>query len=266
MDINGILLAERTSLLRKLKQLNLELKDLPQGQIYFVRNGKNWRWCIRETDKDGKTVRTRLSKSKRSYASELSYRRFLEQNRYRIEKRLQMIDQFYQDYPALLSFPYALEEPCTEYRDLLGQELEEVNMVLEQWKSESYRTKPDKREQCIFKTKAGVMVRSKSEMMIADMLYDRGIPFRYEEEMRVSSAVFYPDFKILRGKSPGEYVIWEHFGMMDDPSYFNKVLEKLRLLYQAGFSVEKGNLICTFESRVHPLEPEMIEFKIACFL
>ena len=81
MDINGILLAERTSLLRKLKQLNLELKDLPQGQIYFVRNGKNWRWRIRETDKDGKTVRTRLSKSKRSYASELSYRRFLEQNR-----------------------------------------------------------------------------------------------------------------------------------------------------------------------------------------
>lgn len=259
MDIKGILLVEKSALSRKLKLLNTELMSLPQGQIYFVRNGKNWRWRVRKKDENSRIVRVRLSKSERKYAAELSHRRYLEDNIARLEKRIHMIDQFFKDYPPLLCYPSDLEEPCTDFRDLLTQELHQETDMTDEWRKASYRTNPDRREQCVHKTKAGVMMRSKSEAMIADTLYDLDLPFHYEEEMVVSGIVIHPDFKLPRRDAPNEFMIWEHFGMMDNSSYFLKMLERLRLLHEAGYSFEKGNLICTFESLTHPLDLQTVQ-------
>jgi exodeoxyribonuclease V alpha subunit len=63
----------------------------------------------------------------------------------------------------------------------------------------------------------GSMVRSKSEVIIANLLTAAGIPFRYEVPLFAPDGTLYlPDFTIdWRGKK----FFWEHVGMLDKPNY-----------------------------------------------
>ena len=44
-------------------------------------------------------------------------------------------------------------------------------------------------------------------------------------------------------------VIWEHFGLMNDPDYRKRALEKIELYRKAGY-VQHKNLICTWEEDI----------------
>ncbi len=66
----------------------------------------------------------------------------------------------------------------------------------------------------IHHTLANVMVRSKSEVIIANMLHERDIPFLYEAPLYAPDGTFYlPDFTITWN---GEQYYWEHLGMLDE--------------------------------------------------
>lgn len=52
-----------------------------------------------------------------------------------------------------------------------------------EWEVTEYVRNSEYPERLIVPTKAGIPVRSKSEAMIANELFDRKIPFRYEEEL-----------------------------------------------------------------------------------
>lgn len=70
------------------------------------------------------------------------------------------------------------------------------------------------------------MVRSKSEVIIANMLHERGIEFEYEVPLYArDGSVYLPDFTI---NWRGENWYWEHLGKMDDPKYRKDNEEKLR--------------------------------------
>ncbi|WP_242115564.1 AAA family ATPase [Sphingomonas lacusdianchii] len=64
---------------------------------------------------------------------------------------------------------------------------------------------------------SGDMVRSKSEVIIANLLHQAGIPFTYEEPLYAEDGTFYlPDFTLRVG---GERIFWEHWGLLTDVSY-----------------------------------------------
>ena len=88
------------------------------------------------------------------------------------------------------------------------------------------------------------MVRSKSEVIIANMLFDNGIEdVLYEEPLLASDGTFYlPDFTI---KWKGKTYYWEHLGMLDIPNYKKHWEEKSRW-YDKHF---KSQLITTTESQ-----------------
>lgn len=77
------------------------------------------------------------------------------------------------------------------------------------------------------KTASGTLVRSKSEMIIADCLYEAGIPFIYEYPFKFGMNTYYADFYCLNPQTREEFV-WEHFGRMDDPSYCKHTIAKIR--------------------------------------
>ena len=64
----------------------------------------------------------------------------------------------------------------------------------------------------------GHWVRSKSELIIANLLFDRRIPYEYDSRLYAEDKSSYknPDFTI---ECNGETWYWEHWGMMDDPEY-----------------------------------------------
>jgi hypothetical protein len=71
----------------------------------------------------------------------------------------------------------------------------------------------------IHRTERGDLVRSKSELVIADKLHARGIDYAYEQPLVLADGrVRYPDFTIADHTSGVTYY-WEHLGLLDDPSY-----------------------------------------------
>lgn len=71
----------------------------------------------------------------------------------------------------------------------------------------------------IHRTERGDLVRSKSELVIADKLYSRGIDYAYEQPLVLSDGrIRYPDFTIANHASGVTYY-WEHLGMLSDPGY-----------------------------------------------
>ena len=94
----------------------------------------------------------------------------------------------------------------------------------------------------IHKALTGDMVRSKSEVIIANLLHDRDIPFVYEIELRAPDGTMKrPDFTI---QWAGETWYWEHEGMLHDPEYRNKQEAKHKWYEKHGFA---ENLIITTE-------------------
>lgn len=114
-------------------------------------------------------------------------------------------------------------------------------------------------------TARGERVRSKSEIIIADALFRRGIPYRYEypHELLLAGArnrkriVVYPDFTCLNVRTHRE-IVWEHFGMIDVPEYCQNMASKMEMYLQNGFCMGK-NFVMTTETHDRPLNSMMVE-------
>lgn len=93
----------------------------------------------------------------------------------------------------------------------------------------------------IHKALTGDMVRSKSEVIIANMLHERGVSFWYEKPLRAPDGTLYlPDFTILH---QGEEYYWEHLGKMAESAY-RAHWEKKESWYEKHFP---GRLVTTKE-------------------
>lgn len=94
-------------------------------------------------------------------------------------------------------------------------------------------------------TNRGLRVRSKSEGLIANALYDHDIPFRYEQNIYLGSILISPDFSIMTAS--GDEIFWEHAGMLNDPKYsFRHHLKMMQ--YEAAGIYPWQDLIVTFDT------------------
>ena len=127
------------------------------------------------------------------------------------------------------------------------------DLYADRWKSQPYKTNPYMPESKLYDTNNGEKVRSKTEAIIADMLLELGIPYRYEQELKLGGdAVRYPDFTLLEIKTRKEIYL-EHFGLLDDEDYRNKCLHKLDEYRNNGIYLGK-NLLITYESADCPFD------------
>ena len=97
----------------------------------------------------------------------------------------------------------------------------------------------------VYKTIRDESVRSRAECYIANALAARSLAYHYEELLEINSSVIYPDFTIMHPVS-GELYYLEFFGMMDNPAYAEKALQKIRTYQAAGLA---PRLICIFDSK-----------------
>ena len=85
------------------------------------------------------------------------------------------------------------------------------------------------------------MVRSKSEVIIANLLHEKDVRFTYESPLLAKDGSMHlPDFTIV---SSGKTTFWEHLGVLDNPDYAARWQRKL-LWYQKWFP---GQLVTTQE-------------------
>ena len=95
----------------------------------------------------------------------------------------------------------------------------------------------------IHEAKDGTMVRSKSEVIICNLLAEAGIKYVYEEKLFYDDIHHIePDFTIELPN--GKKIYWEHVGMLGLDSYEENWARKLDI-YEKYFP---GQMIKTYES------------------
>lgn len=128
----------------------------------------------------------------------------------------------------------------------------------EQWERVQYEGKEFSEDTPVLTTERGERVRSKTEKILADKFYSMGIPYRYEYPVKLKGyGIVYPDFTLLNIRERKE-VYLEHFGMMDNPEYCQKAIQKLDTYAKNGIFIGK-NLLVTFETFRHPLDAKNVE-------
>lgn len=95
-------------------------------------------------------------------------------------------------------------------------------------------------------TSNGTKVRSKSEVLIADLLENQGIAYKYEAPIEFDGITLHPDFTIIR-PSDMKIMYWEHFGMMGDENYVSIMLAKLAKYIKNGIT-PGAQLITTYDT------------------
>ena len=94
-------------------------------------------------------------------------------------------------------------------------------------------------EGLIHRTERGELVRSKSELVIADKLHARGIEYTYEQPLLLPNGrTRYPDFTIT-DHAMGVTYFWEHLGMLHDPAYRARWARKRAEYVESGIAHHK---------------------------
>lgn len=137
-----------------------------------------------------------------------------------------------------------------------------IEEVIGEFNHISYEGKPfDEMDQTSYYTIQGERVRSKSEKIIADELYRRGVPYKYELPLELRTwnrkIIVYPDFTVLN-KRTGKKWILEHFGMMDNVGYFETTIQKLDT-YEKNDILLGRDLILLHETSTSPLDTKVLE-------
>ena len=147
----------------------------------------------------------------------------------------------------------------------------------ERWQKQSYHKSKKYEKNQKMTTENDELVRSKSEVIIANLLKSNNVPYRYEFPLVIvrtdngevddgseDYCEFHPDFYCLNVRTRQKFA-WEHFGMMDDEEYAKRAIEKLSLYSANGYFPGK-NLIITMESKNSQIQSHEISRVIKEYL
>lgn len=107
----------------------------------------------------------------------------------------------------------------------------------------------------------GEDVRSKSELIIANILYHHGIDYEYEGVLEFDGEVRRPDF-IVEDDDSGEIYYWEHLGMLNNLGYRQNWEKKKKWYHKHGINEdggENGTLIVSVDNTKGGIYSEEIE-------
>lgn len=146
---------------------------------------------------------------------------------------------------------------------LVHPDVEPTDVFIAKWQGKEYDGNPYPIQKKHY-TARGEIVRSKSEVEIANFLFFHGIPYRYEYPLKLrdghQTVTYYPDFVILDPVSR-KVILLEHLGRMDDPEYVEEQVRKRRVYEDNGF-FEGENIIYTWETGSQPLTRVQLERKL----
>lgn len=104
----------------------------------------------------------------------------------------------------------------------------------------------------------GTPVRSKSELVIANLLISNGIPYIYELPKEINGTPIYTDFTILSTIDYQTEILIEHEGMMDQPFYQRLFLDKVNAYLEADI-VPGIDIFFTFDDLRGGFDPSAVQ-------
>lgn len=227
-----------------IKKIEEELQDMPEGKLRVSKNKgvPRYYWIKSATDTRGKYI----GKKDGEIIRKLAQKDYLKKLHIALKEEYEDLSKYLSKYNNLQ--PDKIYDNLNSYRKYLVEPLVlSDELYVRKWENEVYNVNPFHPEEKVYHTKKDELVRSKSEVMLADMYYELGIPYRYEAELCLESGKKkYPDFTLLNVYNR-EILYHEHLGLMDDEQYRKANLMKLDEYRKNGIYLGK-NLIITYEA------------------
>ena len=220
LEIERKLLAKYRRQLECLPNYNMVCKQIRGKTCYYLRE-------------KGSDLQTYISNEDNKLIMDIKLKHFLEKA-----------------IPILESNIRLQEKLCKSY---CRYDNESINALLPKvyQETKTYYSTPDTYKNlcnnAMHRTSFGLNVRSKSEALIAELLYAHDINFKYELPLWLKEnddILIHPDFTITT-KSGTFY--WEHMGMMSVPEYRDKASKRISLYASNGITIP-DKLIVTMDT------------------
>lgn len=253
------LLADRCQKLKALlKAKQLKVKRSIEGRLRIARSHGTYQYCVvtDKTDKNGKYI----PKSETVLPKMLAQKEYEQKLIPSLKNEIKLLTTFLAKWNdnSLNEVYEKMNEAKKEFVEPVILSDEEF---VRQWNSVEYKQRAEKYD-CKMVTGRGELVRSKSEVIIADTLARYKIPYRYEMPLVVKTnglerREFRPDFCCLRVRDRKEF-LWEHFGMMSDSEYASSAVKKIQVYQHNGIFIG-DRLLVSFENYNNPLTVKTVE-------
>lgn len=243
---------ERAKLAAQASKLRKQVKSFPRGKLLCVKNGPYIKWF-----KSNGSSPIYIPKKNRKLAESLAAKKFYSLQHAELLQEIKLLDQYLEQHKKLVVKSETLLEDSSCYKELLQAHFQMDIQKLQQWSEEEYDRNTSHPENLVHKTISGQMVRSKSEVIIANSLFLNQIPYRYECGLQCEGMTIYPDFTICHPKTK-QLLYWEHFGMMDRQLYCENAFTKLKTYANQGI-IPSIQLITTYETQNCPIDSSKIQ-------
>lgn len=257
-----------------LQQKQSELSNVPKGKLRIIKNhGTEQYYHITEKgNRNGKYIPKKNIQLVKSLLQQEYNKKLIAE----LATQIESMENFCSSYnPQKLQSLY--EHIPQNRRKMIQSAHLTMEEYVKDWQSVTYNSLPFDDALPEHYVSNGQRVRSKSEILIAEVLIRENIPFRYEYPVKVklntaaanveglgNTIHVHPDFYCLNIRTGKEY-IWEHFGMMDDADYASKAIAKLNNYALNGWH-HGQNLIATFETHQMTLNSKVVSSFIDVYL
>ena len=229
-------------------------KKVPDGaRLHAAKHGELYQYYIRWNG--NKSGREYIGKEKREQAKLLAQVEYYEKLSKKLQNDMKCLDKLKETWSGD-PFNWVEENMSQGKFALVTPVYPSDTRFIHEWKNQVYEKMSFTENSPEYYTRQGVRVRSKSEMIIADILDEMQVPFLYEKPLKLGTWMIHPDFTLLDINNRRE-IYWEHFGMMDDMDYRNDTFLKMRKYEECGFYLY-DRLIWTFETGKLPLNTKVL--------
>ena len=250
----------------KLKKILSEVDEFmntaPEGCLKWQnKNGKTY-YYHQFKDKENQWGREYIKRENVSLANELALKNYYSIIRPKAKKQLNELEKFVKRY-SYDNLDDVYDNLCPERKALCTPISMSVETQLRLWQEEEYELARMHLENLRYETEQGEMVRSKSELIIANILYQnrKDILYKYERPLEIvcdgQKKIIFPDFTTINIHT-GKIKYWEHAGRMDDIHYSCDTVKKMNNYVSNGL-LPGRDVVWTFETQGYPLDVSVVK-------
>lgn len=183
-----------------------------------------------------------------------------------VRKNLSALKEFEKKYDPEKA-EEIFDDLCEARKDLVVPAFVSKEEKVRSWLAEKVEENVHHPEHLKFETAQGEMVRSKSEVIIADVLYRHRdvILYKYEKPLELvvggKIMVYHPDFTILNVRT-GRVRYWEHAGLLGNEKYAGDFVFRVNALMRNGF-LPGEDFVVTYETDEKPLDTAVVRRLVA---
>ena len=257
------LYARKKFLESKIHEKEEALLHVPDGTLK-IHHKNNSTEYYQQKESDKKRISRYLKKEEQQLIQELAQKTYDKEILSLMKREYSVLSQFLDKYkPDSLKQFY--DDMCEERKKLVTPIIRSEQQLIDEWKAFQYVGKEFSPGTPEYYTEKGERVRSKSEVIIANMLLKSDVLYYYECPLNLKGyGIVYPDFTCLNRRN-GKCFYWEHNGMMDNPEYSVRSVKKIQQ-YEANGIFQGESLILTYESNQLTLNQKSVQRMINRYL